>query len=282
MADWLQYSSDTLPWMRRQGEAAKEATAAFQFGAQQAQRQREEAYRDRVLQLQRDSFELKRQSELQANEGMVEVGKVLSEIAETGDWTNPAARSRFFSVVARYPAVTKSPIYDNLLQNFQAADTAQARAALEAERQGAITERSQAAIDARFQTLTQRFDNLLTMEGVKAENRKELEAVRAEFQMLRDQLKPQSGSHYDLPYSTQILMKSELDELSRRIRDEGLSTDEAAVIRRQIETKYRTSGQPPEQPKGGRVRVKAPDGRVGTISAERLEEALRQGYQRVE
>lgn len=165
---------------------------------------------------------------------------------------------------------------------FDATDPDEKREILQRAREQYVKQQpATIAAESRIAMMEQRLSQMLTVEGVKAENRKELETLRADLQMLRDQMKPQSGSHYDLPYSTQILMKSELDELSRRIRDEGLSTDEAAVIRRQIEQKYRTSAQPIEQPKG-RVRVKAPDGRIGTISADKLEEALRQGYQRAE
>lgn len=126
MADWLQLDPNVLPWMRRQGEAAREATEQFQFGAQMAERKRQNqidnAYRDRVLQLQQETMELKRVSELQSREGMVEMGRVLSEISVNGDWTNPAAKAKFFDVVTRYPALASSPIYDNLLQTFQAAE----------------------------------------------------------------------------------------------------------------------------------------------------------------
>lgn len=126
MADWLQLDPNVLPWMRRQGEAAREATEQFQFGAQMAERRRQNqidnAYRNRVLQLQQETMELKRVSELQSREGMVEMGRVLSEISVNGDWTNPAAKAKFFDVVTRYPALASSPIYDNLLQTFQAAE----------------------------------------------------------------------------------------------------------------------------------------------------------------
>lgn len=280
MADWLQYDPNTLPWMRRSGEAAREATAHFQFGAQLAQRreeqQTEDAYRERVLKLQKDTLDLKKASELQMGEGMVEVGKVLSEIAANGDWTNPQARAKFFGVISRYPSITKSPIYDNLLQNFQAADTAAARATLETERQAAITDRTQSAIDARFQALDLKFENMIKMEGVKAENRTQLEEFRNELNMLRDQFKPQSGSHYDLPYSQQILMKSELDEVNRLLRDYEITPEEATKRRGEISSKFT------KQPTDTRIRVKSPDGKVGTISSDKLDAALKEGYQRVD
>lgn len=289
MADWLQLDPNVLPWMRRQGEAAREATAQFQFGARMAEVQKENAYRNEVLRLQKETQFLKQVSELQINQGMVEVGKVLSEIADAEDWASPQAEAKFYDVVAKNPAITRSPNFDNLASIFSNARKAKEMSALAQQRfdtqlaiQDAITARNQASIESRFDLLGQRLEGMEKMEGIKSENAKSLAELRGELQMLRDQLKPQSGSHYDLPYSQQIMMKSELDEVGRLLRDYEITSEEAAKRRADIAAKYTgatatTTTAPPQ-----RIRVKAPDGRIGTISAEALEEALKQGYQRVE
>lgn len=89
-----------------------------------AQQQREESYRNKVLQLQQDTFELKRQSEIQSREGMVALGKTLSGIAANGDWASPESEAQFWDTVTRYPAVTHSPNFDNLAGIFERAKQA--------------------------------------------------------------------------------------------------------------------------------------------------------------
>lgn len=81
-------------------------------------------YRNRALELQRDAFELKRQGELQMSEGTVALGKTLSEIAATGSWDSPQAEVKFWDTVRRYPGLSQSPNFDNLIGIFERAKQA--------------------------------------------------------------------------------------------------------------------------------------------------------------
>lgn len=225
------------------------------------------AYRNRDLDMKQELLKLKLDGEMNEKQGMVEVGKVLSEIAANGDWTNPGARAKFFGVVAKYPNIAKSPVFDNLIQNFQAADTAKARAELETQRQEAITGRNESNIDARFTALNERFDQVLQLEGVKAENRKELEGLRNELNMLRDQFKPlSSGSdRFDLPYSKQLEYQARLDSINddlKYIRDPKGRDDAIKALTKEYE-QYRIDRRgekpaaAPSTSGGTRVRDKA-------------------------
>lgn len=223
MADWLQLDPNVLPWMRRQGEAAREATQQFQFGARMAEVQKENAYRNEVLRLQKETQFLKQVSELQINQGMVEVGKVLSEIADAEDWASPQAEAKFYDVVAKNPAITRSPNFDNLASIFSNARKAKETADLARERfdtqlaiQDEITARNQSNIESRFELLNQRLEGMTRLEGLKAEHQKELAEVRGEIQMLRDQFKPLSTSsdRFDLPYSLQKEYDARLEAIS--------------------------------------------------------------------
>lgn len=271
MADWLQYDPNTLPWMRRQGEAAREATQAFQFGAQQAERRSEqrkdETYRSELLKIQRETLDLKRLSEVQTAQGMVDLSKTLSEISHNDEWDKPAGSEKFWRTIAKHPSLRNSPHFDNLVGNFTSARQAAARAELEAGRQTAITERNTANIDARFTALNERFDQVLQLEGVKAENRKELEGLRNDLNMLRDQFKPlSSGSdRFDLPYSKQLEYQARLDSINddlKYIRDPKGRDDAIKALTKEYE-QYRIDRRgekpaaAPSTSGGTRVRDKA-------------------------
>lgn len=105
---------------------------------------------------------------------------------------------------------------------------------------------------------------------------------------------PSAQERFDLNYSDQLLMKGELDAVNAMAQLGKFNKDggdkELNRLIGEIEKKYkaraRKQAKSPESPKAEatakKVRVKAPDGRIGFIKESDLEEAKKTGYTLVE
>jgi len=186
----------------------------LQIGAQISQR-------NRALALEERAAELKLQADFDTKQGLVDMGQTLSEIAKSGDWTSPENKAKFWATASRHPAIMKSPAFKELTENFENADKAKAASELWQERLGSQEAVAQTKVDASLNAMQMRMDNLLKMEDIRQEHRKELEGVRSEFNLLRDSLKPTRTGQlvHDLPEADLVALRSELTTLDNLFKE---------------------------------------------------------------
>lgn len=221
----------------------------IQVGAQMAQQAREEQRLNRAQQLNEEAKRMAMDEKERIAAGAVEVTRVLSEMGQTGGYTDPALQSKFWDAVSRNPKFAASPAFKDILDTFQYAEQAKARAQLETTRQDAIGERNQASITSRFDLLSQRLDGMLQMEGVRQDGRKAIEELKNDLNMLRDSLKPTrvGALVHDLPEADLVAMRSELGALDTmyekgKLKGQGglFSSDPKITPEQEYETRRNT------------------------------------------
>lgn len=294
MADTI--SSELPPWLAQRGFLANSNAVSqeLQAGLQYAQQQREMAQREKAFALQQQAFQLKQDAELDVSQGLVEMGQVVSDIAKTGDWTSPANKARFYETASKHPHVMKTPAFQSLEENFQLAEKAKATEALWSNRLETQQSIADARIRAQLETQQNRIDSILQMEGIKQEHRKEIETLRNEMQILRDSLKPTRPGEmfHDLSEKDMADMRHELHAAELKFQshqDEKRFDAERKAIQEKYDAKRiarptteSAPSAPQQQPAAtDRVKVKSPDGKLFTVPADQLQNALDQGYQQV-
>lgn len=257
MADWLQFDPSNLPWLRREGEAAREATSAFQFGANLALQRRKLALEEqqsvleyRKAQAQISNLALRNKLESQLLDDSLADKETMAEAipkrnalpleqrlempvppfkttAAFNQWNTLADNDRmaYERSVAGQINATKAKILGavpELAQDyFDTTDPDERRTILQRAREQYVKQQpASIAAESRIAMMEQRLAQMLAVEGVKAENRKELEALRTDLQMLRDQNKPlSSGSdRFDLPYTKQLEYQARLESIQNDLR----------------------------------------------------------------
>lgn len=143
--------------------------------------------------------------------------------------------------------------------------------------------------DNRADLLLQRLEGMKSLQGNKQALDLEIRKAQHELDIIRDAKKPSrtgDNDRFDLNKSDEIAFRSELASLKSAF-DQGVL--EAAEFEKQRDAtiaKYkaraRTAAPAPAPPTGKRVRVKSPDGKIGTIPESQLDEAKKNGYQLVE
>lgn len=264
--------SSVLPaWLQKRASPFETSSTQqdLQAGFQMAQQVIQNNRQLRALQLQEEARRLALDEKERVAQGAVEVTRVLAEMGQSGDYTSPALQSKFWDAVSKNPKFATSPAFKDILDTFQNAEQAKARAALEQTRQQAITDRSDSAIQSRFDLLTQRLDSMTQLEGVKQDGRTALAELKNELNMLRDQLKPTRPGEifHDLSEADLAQMKSDLAALDKmyekgRIKGKGgglFSNDpkttpeqeyqaERAAIQKKYEAKRTSAPRPAPEP----------------------------------
>lgn len=274
----------------------------IQLGAQIAQQWQQNQRLQRAQALQEEVKRLAIEEKERIAEGTVAIARILSKMGQTpGGYTDSALQGEFWGAIRDNPKFASSQAFKDIMDTFQASEQAKARSELETLRQQSITDRSEAAIQSRFDLLNQRLEGMTALEGVKAEHRTQLEELKGEINMLRDSLKPTRVGQlvHDLPEADLVAMRSELTALDKkyekgRIKGKGggifsnvpktTAEQEYDAERQAILKKYdakrigtpRPAETAPAAEK--RVRVKSPDGKIGNIPESQLEDALKQGY----
>lgn len=290
-------SESTHPWLWRplnRGGGGK-AAQMFQLGVQMAQHKRAMAYKEQILAAEQEA-------KMQTAEGHAALGQVLARGA--GRWTDPEVKREFWETASRYPALMKHPSFRELTQNFELADTAKARADLFGQRQ-------EGALDLATEKHMLKLDEIeakyAEMEkfAVGSQERKDAHAViQNDLRMLRDSRRPRSveSDRFNLSKSDEISYRNELAVLKDAfeqglLREKGQTADSALAVyerrRQDLEDKYKsrsrvfnpqaapvttpTNTPAPAAPEK-RIKVKSPDGRIGSIPESQVEAAKQKGY----
>lgn len=274
----------------------------LQAGANLYHQSQQERRMQRAQQMQEEVKRLALEEKEHVAEGTVAITKILSEMAKTGGYNDPALKSQFWDAVSNNPKFGGSQAFKDIMDTFQYAEQAKARSEMESLRQQSITDRSESAIQSRFDLLGQRIDGMAQMEDLKQENREALTTLRSDLNILRDSLKPTRTGQlvHDLTETDLVALRSELSTLDNIFKEGKLKgtkkpgmfnrdyteTPEAEYERRKQEILKKYDAKRVGTPKPAesapasdkRVRVVSPSGKVGNIPESQLEEALKQGY----
>lgn len=235
------------------------------------------------------NFQMKR-AELRAYENLAEgnaqLATALSETA--GKWTEPESKARFWGIASKYPQVMKSPQFKELVDNFQLADTAKARQDYLQSMVGGQKDLETLKQGHRLESLTTRLDRMSDMKMDDQAFKVEMEGLLQEHRLERDKAKASTSGteRFDLNKSDEIKMRSELNSLQIALNQGVLELPEFEAKREKVFKKYEAVARKPAQvtapaTKTGpakRIRVKAPDGTIGHIPEDQLDEAKRNGY----
>lgn len=150
---------------------------------------------------------------------------------------------------------------------FHATDPIEKREILRQAREQYVKQQpASIAAESRVLMMQDKLDQMMAMEGIKQENRLELEGLRNELNMLRDQFKPlSSGSdRFDLPYSKQLEYEARLKAINedlKYLRDPKGRDDAIKALTKEYEPHRidRRSGAstPPKSSGATRIRDKA-------------------------
>lgn len=289
--EWL--NGLDFQWLRNDGRGSNTFLQAFQIGAQIKQNAINSEFRKEQAQAHWRAMELRaaiESSKLKAQEniasGHAELGQVLSEIAQNKSWTDPAAKARFWGTASKYPQLMASPTFKELTQQFELADQAAWRAQLEDTKMGGRKDLEATRQQGRLELAEQRLNSLADLKMGDQAFKMEFEKFQQEHRLERDKAKA-SGSEatrFDMNKSDEIPYLRELDSLNTAYRMGDLTYPELQAEREKVITKYkakaRTQSPAPTKAAGPsrRVRVKAPDGTIGNIPEDQLDEAKRNGY----
>lgn len=292
MAEYI--TAQNHPWLfNRLPQPGTDRTAQmFQLGAQMAQHKRAMEYKEQILAAEQEA-------KMQAAEGHAALGQVLAKGA--GRWTDPEVKREFWETASRYPALMKHPSFRELTQNFELADTAKARADLLGQRQEGQLDVEDARIEGRLTLEQERAKNREALQADKFQRLSGMREDSEEAKLIRDELQhqmdmerddnrghPSGQDRFDMPYSDQLLFKSKLDAVQRdpnlkKNTPEKLKQMEA--IYREFEPRRRKKSEPAAAPKavapaasGSRIKVKSPDGKIGSIPESQVEVAKQKGY----
>ena len=229
-------------FLNRQNNSGEKFLQGMQLGANIAQRNRQISLEERAMRL-------KEGSEMQQREGLIALGEVMSNATDAGTWDSPETERAVWGVVHKYPWLTKNEAFGAAMENFDQARKAKLRTEITDVTQQAITDRNQAAIQGRFDLLSQRLDSMTQLEGVKQEGRTALAEFKNELNMLRDQLKPTRPGEvfHDLPESEMVAMRSELTGLDNEYKTGRIKTTGGGIFNKEpkvtAEEQYRTRKQ---------------------------------------
>lgn len=117
--------------------------------------------------------------------------------------------------------------------------------------------RSEAALDlegerqlGRLDLLDRRYERLAGLQEDSQAFKTEFAKLQSELGVVRDSLKPSTGgaARFDMPYSRQLVMQSELKEVDQLVKDSTIDSAEAAKRRAAIEAKYLAKPTPTTTP----------------------------------
>lgn len=231
-----------------------------------------------------------KQAEITGYERIAEGNAVLAEtLSGVGsDWANPEAESRVLDVVTQYPHVVKSPLFKDVMMNFRIAQQGQLRKELLHEQIGGRETLEMQRQQNRMEALTTRLDRMAGMKTDDQAFKVDLEELLQEHRLERDRTKASTSGteRFDLNKSDEIKMRSELNSLQIALNQGVLELPEFEQKREKVFKKYEALARKPAQPSAApkaagpakRVRVKAPDGTIGHIPEDQLDEAKRNGY----
>lgn len=242
------------------------------------------------------------------NEGFTALSAVTGNISKDGAWLDPNAKAQFYGIVARYPFLVKQPGFKGFLDAFHNAENAQLErdkiieqgklrrdiAGMQIEGRSDLSEQQH---QQKLEEIAAKYEEL----GQLQENSQEWKDKHAEIQnslnMLRDKVRPrpaESGridllKSDEIPYRNELAgLKSALDQGLLRVKGKPASSayERYNELRQQIDDKYKARALKQNQPEPAaipavspkRVRVKAPDGTIGSIPESQLDEAKRSGY----
>lgn len=275
----------------------------IQLGAQLYQQAQQMRNQQRQLAMQEEAHRLKIEGNRFVSAGAIELGRLMEEGGNSNLYADPSFEGKLWSIGQRYPQLLESEVFQGATKVVENAKTAKARAEIMTLTQQSITDRSDSAIQSRFDLLTQRLDGMTQMEGLKQENREALTTLRNDLNILRDSLKPTRTGQlvHDLTETDLVAMRSELSTLDNIFKEGKLKgtkkpgmfstgfteTPEAEYERRKQEILKKYDAKRVGTPRPAeatapatdkRVRVVSPSGKVGNIPESQLEEALKQGY----
>lgn len=246
-------------WLRDSGRGSNTFLQAFQIGAQMKERALQTQYRQQQAQAHWESLEMRykiESSKLMAQEniarGHAELGQVLSEIAHTNSWTDPASKARFWDTASKYPQLMASPTFKELTQQFELADSAALRSKL---LDTTITGREDLERTRqlnRLGSINARFDRMVDMKLDDEQRKIAMEELLQEHRLERDRTKASSGGQerFDLNKSDEIAFRAELASLQTAFNQGVLEADEFTKKRDAVITKYKAKARTPQQPTG--------------------------------
>lgn len=176
----MEVSSELPAWLQRRVAYDNNSTTAqdIQSGAQLYQQSQENRQRAQQFAIQQEAKRLSLEGQKHVASGAIELGRLMEEGGRKNLYAEPEFEGRLWSIGQRYPQLLDSDTFKGAAKVLDNAKDAKLRAELTNITQTNITERTQANIEARL-------NNLL----VQIEGRKDLEGVRGEINMIRDQLK---------------------------------------------------------------------------------------------
>lgn len=241
-------------WHDRENSSriGNQALQAIQIGAHAGQQQRRTALMEREQLLEREA-------ELKTREGMAELGVVLSEISDSGDWTLPENKKKFWGVAAKHPYVMKHPSFRDIVDNFQQADAAKSNLEKLDATYDLRSEELDQRHDNRLIELDRQYENMLSRQNLAHESRIEIEKLRQQLQVERDALKPttQRPERFDLDESDRIDYAARVEGLKEWLKAQPTNkknpdapyqqyTEKLNALNKEFEPrkKKRTVGQP--------------------------------------
>lgn len=210
---WLRDKPDTNRFMQ-----------AFQIGANLAQqktanqmRSQELAARLRSLDMEAQLHKVGLDAKEQIARGHTELGTVLSEIGANSAWTDPAAVSRFWQTAAKFPQLMKDPSFRELTQNFELANRAKMQADLLGQRQEGQLTLEQERAENRERLMQEKYGRLAELQEDTQEHRELMAEITNDLAIQRDAVRPNPTSQlrFDLPYTDQKAMETELEIIKR-------------------------------------------------------------------
>lgn len=224
----------------------------IQVGANLYHQAQQEKRLQRAAQLQEEAKRYALDEKERVAEGAVEVTRILSEMGDTGGYTDPNLQAKFWEAVSRNPKFAGSPAFKDIMDTFQYAEQAKTRKALLEQTYDLRGDATEQRHLFRLDEIDAQLEKALATENLSQEGRLNLEALKQSNRQEIIRLRPTGTrpAQLDLDKSDQMLMATELDNLKtwRSIHSSTKYDAEYEQRLRGIEQKFaarkKTTAQP--------------------------------------
>lgn len=215
--------NSTLPayLAQRTHWTSESVSRGFQLGAQMYQQSQQEKRMQRAQQLQEETKRYVLEEKERIAEGTVEVTRILSEMGQTGGYSDPALQAKFWDAVSRNPKFAASPAFKDVMDTFQYAEQAKARKELLGQTYDLRGDEIELKHLNRLDEFDAQLSNLLSVEGLRQEDRERLENLRQKNRLERDSLKPTRTGQlvHDLTETDLASMRAELTTIDNLFKE---------------------------------------------------------------